>query len=652
MLGGWLGSWSQIDIDKKFDSLKSAHDSLGEKIKAAKSNGAELSDPSSGAKGLAAAQKVFDEWDKEIEWTEGDKALTAIKSSIADIDGVASALSSRRETEVATIQEEVGKIVASALLDKRTPVDVLGLITRVGADALKSLSKGGLKKQAVCDLLVELSTDELLKTLAPLGGKRLQSLFEEIPQLDKLAKDSTDVEVSDVLDRLSNGTISKLAAKYTATTLKAKVLDPLGEKTVELIAAALSAAEIGMLLDTLGAARVGQMVGNTGSNRVAEVFQHRARLVTVSKALKDPDSIVGYWNGLKMVNLQKLWESKPDKEVAAVLDGVGLTALNSLLPSMSQAELFDHAARLGIPGLKGFGEAMKGSELVAITKPPPPPVPVVVAGPVIGGVPAPVQPLPKPVPAAPSDALLKDLGTKHAATLKAATAHFGNIATLNLVLRRCAQHLDATKTAAFLVDAVAQRWHDQDRLEEFFDLAGANIEARVTLAKRFVADGNDGQRGDYPGEGDPATAVHSKLIDGLWWTVAEGDIKHYLCGHTYAHYAMTDSNASRGTSSMWPTGTTKATVSTDAKNVLESAGFEALVTGVTAGFVTATINGFFVGAVVKVIRTRVPPKKRGDVATYTNSNAYRISQFYPSPGTPLQVSEMRAVAKLFQSKKT
>lgn len=654
-LGGWLGTWSQTAIDAKFEALKSAHEDLGKKIRDAKTSSTDLSDSSSGTVGLAAAQKVFDEWDKKpIEWTDGDKALGAIKAASTAMDGVATSLSGQKAVEVDALRDEIGRNVANAFLETRTPATVRAIVGRVGADTLKALGRGGLAKAAIEELLDKLTTDALLKSLAPFGGKKLQTLFEDIPEYEAFAADSTFDEVSDVEGRLAEATISMLTVKYNAKTIKAKVLDPLGEKTVELIAAELNATQIAQLLDPsdgLGAVRVGKMVGNAGRSRVAELFARRVRLVSLSKLLKPPDTIVDYWNGLKLPMLEKLWVSKPDAEVAAVLGGVGVAALTSLLTSMDQAALFDHARRLSIPGLKGFGEAMGGADLVSVTKvPDPPPVPVPVPA-VPGAPPVPVVAVPKPAPAPPGDALLKELGTTHAATLKAATKNFGNIATLNLVLRRCAQHLDAAKTAAFLADAVANTWHDPLALEQFFDLAGRNIEARVTLAKKFVTAGNEGDCVDSPGEGDPAKAAHKKEIDGLWWTVAEGDLLHYIAGHTYSNYAMSDTNAGRGSSTMWPESATKDKVSTDAAKVLKSAGFSTLVTGVTAGFVTGTIDGFYVGAVVKTVRTRVPPAKRGDAATFVESKAYRISQFYPSPGTALPKAEMQAVAKLFQSKK-
>ena len=64
-------------------------------------------------------------------------------------------------------------------------------------------------------------------------------------------------------------------------------------------------------------------------------------------------------------------------------------------------------------------------------------------------------------------------------TLAKATELFGNVDTLNQVLRRCAVHLDAADTAKFVDESVLRGWKLAAPLETFFALAGrAHHEAR------------------------------------------------------------------------------------------------------------------------------------------------------------------------------
>jgi hypothetical protein len=602
--GGWL-SWSQQQIDEKFTAVEQAHHQLEQRIAAAEGQGAELADASPGAQGLGAAKATYDAWNRPITWKEGEQALKDINVALAKLDGVSERYAAQQSKERNAWADALGRPLAGALLDGRYTLEQLkDLDGRLGQGVLAELGRGvGIKR--INDLMELLPTEAAIETLAPFGGSYLLELKRDIPNLPQIAKGCTHAEVEAVLDTVSRSAANKLGTYRNAKRMMAEVITPLEAELVELVAARLESEQIEDLFKTLTVARVKVMAGTKQDNRVAKLYEHRARLKSLQVKLKPADKIVGYWNSMQTRWLEKLWAGKDDADVAKVLTEVGVDALNSLLPTMEQAKLYDLSTRLSNKGLKGFGEAMPGKDLTAVTAP-------------AGGA----------GPATPSDALLKDLGSNHGATLKAAAKLLGS--GIDTVVRRCAATpLDASKTASFLSKAVTYGWKNSASLASFFDKAGANVEARVALFEDFGNDGNRGTSPDVDGESGPATAVHECVIDGVTWKVAEGDVNHYMSGHVYATYAMTLANVQRGTSSMWPTGTTRATVEQDAGTVLGSARFEALARAAGNDYEAGAAGAFRAGAQGKL---------------------HRMTMFHPNPGTQLSIPWMEAVYYLFKSR--
>jgi hypothetical protein len=97
----------------------------------------------------------------------------------------------------------------------------------------------------------------------------------------------------------------------------------------------------------------------------------------------------------------------------------------------------------------------------------------------------------------------------------------------------------------------------------------------------------------------------------------------------YATYAMTLANVQRGTSSMWPTGTTRATVEQDAGTALSSTRFAALARAAGDGYEAGAAGAFRAGAQGKL---------------------RRMTMFHPNPGTQLSIPWMEAVYYLFKSR--
>jgi hypothetical protein len=453
-----------------------------------------------------------------------------------------------------------------------------------------------------------LTTEALMLALLPFGGKTLDGLVDSYPELIALATGSTHEEVAAMTSCFTGPEATKLVGTYpTAKRIKADVIDALGEDLATHIVDSLNGAQIKEMLTDLGAAQVKLLAGTGKNHRGAAVHRNRVTLAAIGRKLAKPEDLAIYWTGIKIDLLEKLWKGKEAEgaRLATLLKDVGVEALKSLLPSMTQAELFDHASRLEDKGLKGFGEAMSGSDLKSVTA--------------VGG------------DAAPADLLLKELGKSHAATLKSATKHFASMPTMNLVLRKCAAHLDAAATASFLADAVRYRWKQDGPLTEFFTLAGADIVRLVNLAKEFANEDNAGARPEAAGAGNPSAPSASATYKGSLWKAAVGDINHFMAGHSFVAFAMTDNNAGRADSTMWPTGTARNQIITDAQTVLDAPAFKVFAEAVPAptGYVYRTIAGFDVGV---------------------DCGLRRITQMYPTGGRRILRADMRAAAKLFQSK--
>jgi hypothetical protein len=113
------------------------------------------------------------------------------------------------------------------------------------------------------------------------------------------------------------------------------------------------------------------------------------------------------------------------------------------------------------------------------------------------------------------------------------------------------------------------------------------------------------------------------------WTVAEGDIAHYLAGHSYSDYVMTDVNASRGTSTMWPRASKSAQVTTDARAVVAHATFQNVAETVAEGYQNKSVNGFRAGL---------------------DKGRNRVTQMYPLNGTQYSPDLMRSIVRLMKTK--
>ncbi len=602
-LASWTGggtlTYSQQQLDKKLLGLTDAHKALKTKLDSADSGLAELS----GAKpppNLAEAKQVYADWDITVGFKQADEALRAITGAIANMDGVSADVTTSYTEEKKGLTKRLGGGITSALLATRTPKEVEALAGRVTDQTLRTLGGGGLSTVNLTTLLTRINTDALMITLGPIGGAWLFENIDTYPLIE-LAANSTHAQVDDVTTRLTPEVLNKLTPALDAGTITSSLLDPLSAEVVEKLLKELTLAQIQGLITDLGAPRVKAMgvVKNNGKGRGPELNKRRTSLKAILAALKaNADLLVALWTELSLANFDKIADAKPALEVAAMMSGIGAPSLLKLVPTMTQVELYDHAARLTKDGLKGFGEAMSGKDLLAVTTANPG-----------------------------RDVMLTALGTTHKAALAAATTVFADVATLNLVLDRCSAHLDVAQTAGFLADAAANRWKKADNLRAFFDKAGANIIARVNVAKLFAAE-NDGSHGAAAGAGSPAGAAAQATLGGRIYKAAIGDINHYMAGHSYSHFEMSIVNATRGPSTMWPTGTTRGTIIANAQTVLDDPAFLATFPG-NAGYLPRDIAGFNAGV---------------------DRALGRITQLYPVGGTEYSKPVMEAVVHLFKSK--
>lgn len=602
-------SWllgTQASAEQRLTTIQSKHQDLLTKIANAKV--AQTKVTSGGAPpNLAKAELTATKWDRAIDWAESETALAELTTAITEIDGVSADLADEHASESEQLTVALGKHLAAALLATMSPKEVTALAGRMGGlDALKRIGQGGLGRPAIDTLLTTLNTDALKITLAPFGGKRLTKLIDDGFPMVELAKSSTFDDVERCVDELSAEALTELAGPtYTAATIVSALLDPLGNLVVENLADTLTAVQVATLLKALTADRVKVMAIKGKVNRIPELDARREPIRQVCVQLGKQDALlIAFWQAVKADDFDKVVKDRKPKDAAALFTQVGVTGLTSLVPTMTKAELDDHATRLTNKGLKGIGEAMTGKDLLSITTPD--------AG-----------------AASATDDLLKELGRSHGDALAAARKNFKDMTTFNLVLEKCAAHLDADGVADFFTTTATHGWKDAAELTLFFNLAGANIAARLATAKLFAAE-NDGTHPEIAGEANPVGAETQATVDGRIFKAATGDINHVMAGHTYSHFAMTVANAVRATSSLFPTGTKRSDVVAAAKSVLEDPTFTAFVTGRNAGYDSRTINGYTVGV---------------------NFAKQRITMMYPNAGTQYGVSEMEAVVHLFKSKK-
>lgn len=601
-------SWllgTQASADQKLTTIQAKHQDLLTKIAGAKD--AQTKVTTGGAPpNLAKAEVTATAWDRPIDWAESDTALAALATAITEIDGVSGDLAREHASETEQLTAALGKALAGALLATMSPKEVTALAGRMGGlDALKRLGQG-LTRGPIDTLLATVDTDALKITLAPFGGKRLTALINAGVPLVELAKGSTFAQVERCVDELSVEALTELAGPtYTAATVDSALLTPLGNLVVENLAAVLTAADVAALVKALTADRVKLMAIKGRANRTPELHARREPIRQVCTQLGKQDALlIAFWHAVKADDFDKVVKDRKPKDAAALITQVGVAALTSLVPTMTKAELDDHATRLSNTGMKGIGEAMTGTDLLSITTPD--------AG-----------------PAKATDLMLKTLGKSHGAALAAARKNFADMATFNLVLEKCVAHLDADGVADFFTTTATYGWKNAAELTLFFNLAGANIADRLATAKLFAAE-NDGTHPEIAGEANPVGAETQATADGRTFKAATGDINHVMAGHTYSHYAMTVTNATRATSSLFPAGTKRSDVVAAAKSVLDHATFSAFVTGKNAGYDSRTINGYTVGV---------------------NFAKQRITMMYPNAGTQYGVSEMEAVVHLFKSKK-
>lgn len=223
------------------------------------------------------------------------------------------------------------------------------------------------------------------------------------------------------------------------------------------------------------------------------------------------------------------------------------------------------------------------------------------------------------------DEFLKTLGTTHHAALTTAVGVIGTKAVA-LWVTGCAGRVDAPTTERFIGIAARLPSKKEAEIGTFFGAVGANLTAVMNAAELFLDAGNSGQhtteRAGGGGSATPVATAHG-------WTVAKGDIAHYLAGHSYSEYVMTDANASRGTSTMWPAASASAQITTDAKNVVGHADFKDKAATVTAGYENKEVNGYRAGL---------------------DANINRVTQMYPRNGTRYSPGVMQSVVRLMRTK--
>jgi hypothetical protein len=223
------------------------------------------------------------------------------------------------------------------------------------------------------------------------------------------------------------------------------------------------------------------------------------------------------------------------------------------------------------------------------------------------------------------DDYLKALGKTHHAALKAAVGLIGSKAVALWVMG-CAGKVDAAKAEKCIGLAARLPSKKETQIGTFFGAVGANLEDVMNTAKLFFDAGNMGQHTtEQSGGGGSAKSVAT----AHGWTVAEGDIAHYLAGHSYSDYVMTDVNASRGTSTMWPRASKSAQVTTDARAVVAHATFQNVAETVAEGYQNKSVNGFRAGL---------------------DKGRNRVTQMYPLNGTQYSPDLMRSIVRLMKTK--
>jgi hypothetical protein len=223
------------------------------------------------------------------------------------------------------------------------------------------------------------------------------------------------------------------------------------------------------------------------------------------------------------------------------------------------------------------------------------------------------------------DDYLKALGKTHHAALKAAVGLIGSKAVA-LWVTGCAGKVDAAKAEKCIGIAARLPSKKETQIGTFFGAVGGSLEAVMNTAKLFFDAGNMGQHTtEQPGGGGSARSVAT----AHGWTVAEGDIAHYLAGHSYSDYVMTDVNASRGTSTMWPLASKTAQITTDARGVVAHATFQGIAGTVSEGYQNKSVSGFRTGL---------------------DKGRNRVTQMYPLNGTQYSPDLMRSIVRLMKTK--
>lgn len=606
-LGGWVG-WNQTQIDAEWKKIEAGHNGLQQKMDGAKRAAEQVTDASGAANGIEQAKAAHTKWDKVIDWPDRTKALQEIEDAHRELDTALRALAQARQHETEGLREALSTMVADKLLGKTfSPARLFAILEELSAEPMRLIAEPITVKQFAAIVDAENVTWDDLKKLSRLGGPTVFALCDSGLDLEELAKGSTAEDVHAAFSALTTTALERLQS-LGAATIVSSLVKPLGPLVTERIAT-LTLDEIQALLKTVDAAVIRGIV-EVKPTWVLPLHADRDLVRAILKNMSAAD-FVECWKFVTPELLRKLWQNKPAKIVAAALSAVGKVALKSLMQDLSQDEFWHASARLGNPALQGMGEAMRGTDLLTLS-----------GG--LGNAPAVAAP---DTLAHPTDAVLTTLGKDHGALTKASKQRL-KFATFNMVVRSCqAGGLDATGIASFLAKAETHKWKKPAPLKAFFDKAGANINAVVAIAEDFAAAGNDGGHADAAGGGAPATAVHTRTIGTRTFKVAQGDIKHYMAGHSYSHYAMTDENASRGDSSMWGTAAGEAAIAADAATVLNHVTFGVWAPGVAA-YAERTIGGWRVG---------LDP-----------ANGDRLTKLFPQ-GATLAQFRMEAVAKLFQS---